>query len=54
MERQSFEAQIVEVQPALRFIATQMTGNRADAEDLVQLALVKACEHQVQLRPIRT
>ena len=51
MERQSFEAQIVEVQPALRFIATQMTGNRADAEDLVQLALVRACEHQVQLRP---
>ena len=27
-----------------------MTGNRADAEDLVQLALVKACEHQVHLR----
>jgi RNA polymerase sigma-70 factor (ECF subfamily) len=51
MEKQSFEAQIVEVQPALRFIATQMTGNRADAEDLVQLALVKACEHQVRLRP---
>lgn len=51
MERQSFEARIVEVQPALRFIAAQLTGNRADAEDLVQLALVKACEHQVQLRP---
>ena len=51
MERRSFEAEIARVQPALRFIAAQMTGNRADAEDLVQLALVKACEHRLQLRP---
>jgi RNA polymerase sigma-70 factor, ECF subfamily len=51
MERQSFEAEIAKVQPALRFIAAQLTANRADAEDLVQLALVKACEHRLQLRP---
>jgi RNA polymerase sigma-70 factor (ECF subfamily) len=51
MERRSFEAEIAKVQPALRFIAAQLTANRADAEDLVQLALVKACEHRVQLRP---
>ena len=50
MERRSFEEQIVEVQPVLRHIAGQMTSNRADAEDLVQLALVKACEHRLQLR----
>jgi RNA polymerase sigma-70 factor, ECF subfamily len=51
MERRDFEAEIEKVQPALRFIAAQLTGNRADAEDLVQLALVKACEHRMQLRP---
>ena len=46
----SFESRIEELRPLLRHIAFRLTSNPADAEDLVQLALMKALEYRERLR----
>jgi RNA polymerase sigma-70 factor (ECF subfamily) len=42
--------EIQQLRPVLCHMAVRMTGNRADAEDLVQLALMKALERRGRLR----
>jgi RNA polymerase sigma-70 factor, ECF subfamily len=42
-------AQILVLRPKLRHLAVRLTNNRADAEDLVQLAMVKALEFRGRL-----
>lgn len=43
-------AEIRELRPKLCHLAIRLTRNRADAEDLVQLAIVKALERRGRLR----
>ncbi|MEL7281215.1 MAG: RNA polymerase sigma factor [Pseudomonadota bacterium] len=46
-----FKKDLVGLVPRLRRFALSLTGNQADADDLVQSACVKALKHEAQFRP---
>ena len=46
-----FKKDLVDLVPRLRRFALSLTGNQADADDLVQSACVKALKNEAQFRP---